>query len=435
MVPASLHQPTYRCPGEAYDIPHAVHVARMAAGFERCRECRHRDRSLATDQGAATDPAVSQSSRSSLFQQEGVRGVYLNEITRHDAGRIAGAFASCLWDDVGVSVDSREGTDSRSASRKDNESDATEGMTLLPIGRPGPTVVLAHDERAAGPDLAMGVGIALRRMGCQVIDVGPVTRPAFWFAVDHLRAAGGVHVTGSGCDPSGIGLDFVLQGVHPCSRGGTLDRIESRLNAGYGRPTRRPGSQRLFDAWVPYEAGLWKHFHALRPLRIALGCSSRLLQELLARLFRNVACRLIPVETPVRARRLFDSADADLDRVIRSVHDGGADLGVLIADDAQQCAVVDDTARLVSPQKMLRLLGELELEQNPAGRIVDLSSDREATLEEQFVAARPDDSVCVGSQGNFWFRESAPTCDAVLTLVRLLLRLSRSDLPLSQIRE
>src|SRR5690349_12509394 len=106
MVPASLHRPTYRCPGDAYDIPHPVHVARMAAGFDRCRDCRHRgDLSGEDSDVVAADAADTREeshlavndsrspSHSPLFLQDGIRGVYLNEITRHDAGRIAGAFA------------------------------------------------------------------------------------------------------------------------------------------------------------------------------------------------------------------------------------------------------------------------------------------------------------------------------------------------------
>src|SRR4029077_3412122 len=149
-----------------------------------------------------------------------------------------------------------------------------EGFRLLAPGRPGPCVVLAHDERPSSPDIVTSVGQALRRMGCQVVDIGLATRPCFTFAVDHLRSAGGVLVTGAGCDPGWTGLEFLSRGTIPCSSPGDLDRIAARLHEGYSRPSRRPGNQRTFQAAVPYEASLWKHFHALRPLKIALACPS-----------------------------------------------------------------------------------------------------------------------------------------------------------------
>src|SRR5213079_507148 len=126
------------------------------------------------------------------------------------------------------------------------------------------------------------------------------TRPCHLFAVDHLRAAGAVHVTGAGHDPGWTGLDFIMHGNLPCSSPGALDRIAACYCDGYSRPSRRPGSQRTFQASVPYEASLWKHFHALRPLKIALACPSRTVRELFVRVFRKLACRLMLVETPTR---------------------------------------------------------------------------------------------------------------------------------------
>jgi phosphomannomutase len=42
-----------------------------------------------------------------------------------------------------------------------------------------------------------------------------------------------------------------------------------------------------------------------------------------------------------------------------------------------------------------------------------------------------DASFAGGDSGRYWFRESMPTCDAVLTLAKLLQALSRSDAEMS----
>ncbi len=93
---------SYRCPGETHDIPHGVHVARMAAGYARCRECRHGEGTEFIDAGDGASGDAEVPARRSLFQDEGVRGVYLNELTRTTASQIAGAFASCLWEEFGA---------------------------------------------------------------------------------------------------------------------------------------------------------------------------------------------------------------------------------------------------------------------------------------------------------------------------------------------
>jgi hypothetical protein len=429
----------YRCPGEEYDIPRPVHLARLAASYSKCRHCPHAPGALASSpEGANDDSPPPDNDFLRFFSLEGVRGRYLNELSRATAPEIAGAMASCLWDETLSASATVAGTlrvpsaapnsPNLAPASPDNQivtapSTTDEGIRLLRSGRPGPCVVLGHDERPSSPDIVTGVGQMLRRMGCQVVDIGAATRPCLMFAVDHLSAAGAVHVTGAGCDPGWIGLDFVMQGGLPCSSPGLLDRIATCCREGYSRPTRRPGSRRAFQASVPYEAGLRKHFHALRPLKIALACPSRTLRELFARLFRRVACRLIPVETPIRLRALLDLADPDLVRTSHRVQTECADLGVLVDDDGERCVFFDEAGRVVSPQLVAPLLATdtSPLEPN-LNREVVTRQMRDRDLGFSFDGA-----------GRFWFDEGYPACDALLTLVHLLHTLSRSDRPFSDV--
>jgi len=373
-----------------------------------------------------------------LFTAEGVRGEYLNELTRQSAGELAAAFAAWLWE-------------LQLAGALGRQVPIGQGVHKLPSR---PVVVLAHDDRPSSPDLVTGAGAALRRMGCQVVDIGLATRPCFWFAIRHLQATAGIHMTGVGCDPAWNGLDFVGNHAIPCSEGGGLDQIARQLRQGVSRPLRRPGSQSTFRATLPYEAGLWKHFHALRPLRIALGCSSRPVRGLLSRLFQRLACRVIPVSIPIRARQMQQSTDADVQRVSRAVTAHAAHLGVLIDDDGQRCAFLDETGQLFSPARMTRLLANLELENHPAGAVVIGSSggepvdrqsaervvpagqlyDAPATLEGIAAVLQKHQGV-LGSDdsGRYWFADPFPTSDAVLTLAKVLQALSRSDREFSKV--
>jgi phosphomannomutase len=265
-------------------------------------------------------------------------------------------------------------------------------------------------------------------MGCQVVDVGLATRPCFTFAVHHLRAAGGVHITGAGCNPGWTGLDLLTRGTIPCSSPGELDRVAARYHEGFSRPSRRPGSQRTFQAAVPYEAGLLKHFHALRPLKIALACPSRTIRDLFARIFRKLACRLVPVETPTRVRSILDPADGDVERTARHVRENGTDLGLLVEDDGERCIFFDEQGRFVPPIEIARLLA---IDQGHVDQVacIELSS-REAVTVAMGLAGTP---FAADGIGRYWFGEAYAACDALLTLVHTLHALSRSDAPLSEV--
>jgi phosphomannomutase len=442
----------YRCPGENYDISRAVHLARLAVSYSKCRHCPHAPGAPAAAEKIPSElPAATPGS--GLFTSEGIRGRYLNDLTRTLVAEIAGAFASCLWDDFArpgaVSAGARlptaegEGYHSRTALPADtaeappigndcaadpDSQTSTEGFRILAPGRPGPSVVLAHDQRPSSPDIVMGVGQALRRMGCQIIDVGLATRPCFAFTVHHLRASGGVHVTGAGCDPGWTGVDFLTRGIIPCSSPGALERIAARHADGYSRPSRRPGSQRTFQGAVPYEAGLLKHFHALRPLKIALACPNGTVRDLLSRTFRRLACRLFPVETPTRARAVLDPHDPDVARTARHVREKGTDLGLLVEDDGEQCVFVNEQGRVIPPAKIARMLA---IDQG-AGTAV--ATAEQSTREAVTVAMVQDGApFAIDGRGRYWFVEAYPACDAVLTLVNVLHALSRSDAPMSEV--
>jgi phosphomannomutase len=450
MVTASTAE-VYRCPGEEYDITRAVHLARLAMSYSKCRHCRHAPGACALPESAEAEADLPPLPHDSLFTAEGVRGRYLNDLTRATAGQIAGAMASCLWDDF-VSADPSIAAprpvtmvpgDAQSSNRAPSPSLLEpllpgEGVRLLSAGRPGPMVVLAQDERHASADMAAGVGQALRRMGCHVVDIGLATRPGMLFAVDHLRAAGAVHVTGAGCDSGWTGLDFLTRGGVPSSSPGDLDRIAARLREGFTRPSRRSGSQRTFPATVPYEAGFLKYFHALRPLKIAFACSSRTVHDLFARVFRKVACRLLVVETPTRARSALDPTDPDLRRLSQHVRDAGAHLGVLVEDDAERCIFFDEGGRFVAPALMAALLAS-ENGNGPRDAFRDVpvpvrAGDRPPSREEITLALRRDRApFAADGAGRYWFAEACPACDALLTLVHVLQALSRSDAPFSEV--
>ncbi len=432
----TLSEPQYVCPGEDYSISRAVHLSRLAAFYPKCRDCQHRhDTSQLTSQTVEKiEASVQRVERPTLFTNQGVRGIYLNELTANKAGEIAGAFASLLWDALPLTLKAQ---------------DAPPVLRLTK--RLGPQVVIGHDDRPSSPDIVTGIAKTLRRMGCQVIDIGLVTRPCFWFAVDHLRATAGIHVTGSGCNPAWTGLDFVGAGAIPIERGNQLQDIADRYESGYQRPLRQSAGQRTFHAAPVYEAGLWKHFHALRPLQVCVGCSNRPVRDLIARLFQKLACRLIPVSIPVRARNLFDAADSDSLRMQQTVQQQGAHFGLLIDDDGQTCAVWDERGELVPARRLTLLLAETILAEarqshivleadaaqeltRPIDRRDGICAVADATAWNVSTVMRDVNAVFAGGDsGRYWFLESIPTCDAVLTLAKLLQALSRSDAEMSAV--
>lgn len=420
----------YRCPGEAHAISRPIHLSRLAAFYPACRQCQHRH-----DTGQLPPRTVELIQRverrvpqHSVFRTNGVRGVYQNELTPALAGRIASAFAAVLWERVPL------------AGRVGPVRNA--GPT-----RRGPAFVCGYDERPSSPAILASVIDALKRMGCPVTDVGLVSRPSFAFAVDHLQAAAGIFVTGSGHDASWAGLDLIEEGGIPMSLGTGLEQIEKRLSDGVTRPTRRAAFQQAFQVAVPYEAGLWKLLHALRPLRVVCAARPRPVRRTLRTLFQQLPCELLEIKSLTAQSEII--RPEVLTRKIQSrVVDRKAHLGVLIDDDGASCRFIDERGRLIDKSRISCCLADFVHSEHPAAAVVGESSTTEAIsrsgrLNVQdggethgSLAQSMRDSRAVFGCGNddrYWFRESYPACDGIRTLAWILQTLSRSDRPFSQV--
>lgn len=420
-VPAETQ---FRCPGDAHSISRSVHLSRLAAFYPPCRQCQHR-----SDTGQLPPQTVERIQQvehrvpqPTLFTQDGIRGVFLNALAPAAAGRIAGAFAARLWEQVPLAA-------------------AHRSSSCQPARR-GPTVVVGYDERPSSPAVLSSVTDTLRLMDCPVIDLGLVSRPCFAFAVDHLQAAGGVFVTGAGGDASWTGLDLVGEGAAPLSVDTGLEDVERRLESGLTRPTRRAAFQQSFQAGVPYETGLWKHFHALRPLRVVCAARPRPVRRTLRRLFARIPCELFEVTTdagvnaPLRPEILHK-------RITECVVRKRAHLGLLIDDDGARCVFVDERGRRIDPIHLSAFLATVIRSEQPHATVVvehpAAAEFREMTGIDEVVdggdslgsisaAMRESGARFAGGRSErYWFRESFPACDAILTLARVLQGLSRSD--------
>ena len=436
---------SYTCPGELYSIPREIHLARLAAYYSKCRDCEHRFDSDRVYFKRDEPKSVSErpATRTTLVSEEGVRGVYLNELDRNRALLWGEAIAALLWEEQPMM-----------AMGKPPEEEqvflAVSAVGSRPAAFQSPTVVVGFDERPSSPDIVTGVVLGLRRMGCSVIDLGQTMLPTLAFHVFSKDANGGLFVTGAGCNPSWTGFDILKKGAGPISLSG-LQQIEQFVKNGVGRQTRQIGAHRPYQGQAEYEASLESGFHALRPLKIVCGTSTRMLPRALDRLFAKLPCDLIQLALPTRQRNLFDPRDVDLVRVATKVVEGQFHLGLIIDDDGRHSAFITDKGRLVTPREIARLLIEVALREHHAGQFI-LSTcwlaearkwleGREAIAIDGGEAASEivarlterEALMALSADGRVWYRQTFAACDALLVLAGILQALSLSDAPFSDV--
>ncbi len=406
----------YRCPGQRQPISRAVHLGRLAAFYPACRQCPHRE-----DTGSLSPRQVEQLAETAeqrrprpLFHDEGASGVFLDDLAPADARRIAVAFGVMVHQE-----EKREERGERGEGREDNGKPSIHHSSFniqhfpnpqSPI--PNPSIVLAGDGRPIAAELVAAVAEGLRWSGCDVVDIGPATAACMAFTMHHLQAAGGVLVGNPGLAPQEVGLQFWTAGPRPLSAGGGLESVAQLAETDPGRPTRRCGRMRRFQADEPYLAALSDHYHALRPLRVVVDSASKPLLHYLQQLCAAVACEVIPLRA---ARR-------DLPDQIRAEE---AHFAVQIDGDGETCRVFDEQGREAPPERLLLLLAA---EESTPVQVV--TGPRRADVSR--IMREHGAMLGFGPGARYWHSMAGvPLPDALMTVTWLLKLLSRGDEPFS----
>jgi phosphomannomutase len=286
-------------------------------------------------------------------------------------------------------------------------------MALLAARGLPASVGVARDRRPSGAELANAAIEAARRRGAQVIDFGVAATPTAKLAARNRGLGAAVVVTGSHLDPEWNGLKLVAAPEYR-----PLD-VRALPPAG-GEPSGRRGAiKRDHDAAREHAAAVCASVdgEAVRSagLRVSLrgGCG--------------------------------DAAGLALQELGCSVVDQGADLGVVMDEDADRLRLIDERTQPLDPETTLPLVAtSLEAERLVKGadtsRIVDLLAERRGWSvrvtppgELHLLEALADWGADVAGEGNggVVVPEVAMARDALAGAAQVIALLATRRIPLS----
>ncbi len=225
-----------------------------------------------------------------------------------------------------------------------------------------PAVVVGRDARPSGPEFAQAAIAALRRAGCDVIDVGLVPTPTVQLAVEHHHAGGGIAITASHNPIEWNALKFIgPDGIFLDGDAGTRVRALADEGAGKGRGRGNPkelprgrgeGGRVSADA-----AAVERHLEGVlglpglgvaqiraRGLTVALDAVRGAGGVIMPALLERLGCRVVGVnlETDGRFPRAPEPVPEHLGELAALVRGSGADIGMAVDPDVDRLALVDE---------------------------------------------------------------------------------------------
>ncbi len=231
-------------------------------------------------------------------------------------------------------------------------------------------VVVGYDGRESSPRLAAALRRGLVAAGRRVLDIGQVPTPVMYFATHHLNTGTGVAVTGSHNPAEYNGLKTMIAG-RPLWGEGITD-LGRRLRE--SDLVKGKGSEATADVLDAYAARITGEIRLARPLRVVVDCGNGVPGALAPAVLEAIGAEVTPLFCDVDGRFPNHHPDPtvpeNLDDLIRTVREQGADVGLAFDGDGDRLGVVDDTGHIIWADRQMMLYARAILSERPGSSIV-----------------------------------------------------------------
>jgi len=317
-------------------------------------------------------------------------------------------------------------------------------------------IVVSRDMRSHSVPLCEALKRGLRAAGLDVVDIGLADTPRNYFAIGHLKAAGGIQVTASHNAKQYNGLKMSRRDAVPISRDTGIALLEE-LVTGEPVPEDLPlrGGERTDDVWEAYRAHALGFLEGTEPrLKVAVDFANGMgatYLSLLPELGLDIVTLYEELDGTFPNHEANPLKDENLVDVQRLVREQGCDLGLAFDGDADRVRFLDGTGEPVGADMITGLLAPRYLRKEPGAAIIyDLRSSW-ATREAIEAAGGKPVRERVGHSfmkatmrklgspfggelaGHFYHRANFTADSTLLTLVEVLNHLRETGRPLSEL--
>jgi phosphomannomutase/phosphoglucomutase len=234
----------------------------------------------------------------------------------------------------------------------------------------GPKINLGRDCRLSSPRLHDALLEGLLSTGCDVTDVGVGPTPLLYYSAVHLKADGGVMITGSH-NPS------EFNGFKTVCGSGTIhgDQIQEVLQIIQNRDFETgSGKHSEFDAVTPYIEEVAKQFHFDRRIKVVADGGNGTAGPVMHRLFQRLNCEVTELFFEMDGHFPNHHPDPTVPENLRQLRDQviaqKAELGIAFDGDADRIGAVDENGEVIYGDMLLLIYGREILTRKPGATFI-----------------------------------------------------------------
>lgn len=238
------------------------------------------------------------------------------------------------------------------------------------------TVAVGSDMRLSSPSLKESLIRGLREGGVNVVDVGLVSTPTFYFAVAFYAYDGGIQVSASHNPKEYNGFKLVRSRAVPISRDTGMQRLKELVLANDFPNTGRVGelSQRsgvVAEAVREQRKGAAKE--KIKPFTIVVDAANAMGALDVEAMFAGLPCRLIKLNFELDGTfpaHQPDPLDEKNLRILQTaVREQRADLGIAPDGDGDRYFLVDERGDVVRQEILRGIMAQIALREQPGATV------------------------------------------------------------------
>lgn len=231
--------------------------------------------------------------------------------------------------------------------------------------------IVGHDARPYSRGVKDITVKSLRDSGVNVIEIGEVLVPMFYYSQYFLKKKGGVMITAShnpwGWSGFKHAYDYSTTFV-PQDMTELQDIITKEdFSQGFGEHKAYP------DILKDYKKDILSRVKIKRPLKVLVDAGNGTAGPIVPNILREAGCEVFEQFTNVSEQRHHDANPSTLE-MLKAMSEGTrarlADIGLGFDDDGDRLGAVDENGEIVWPDKILILLARLVLAKKIGAKIV-----------------------------------------------------------------
>ncbi len=278
-----------------------------------------------------------------IFKTYDIRGVYKKDLDEDTAYSIGLAFANLI---------SQE-------SKKSN-----------------PEIVVGGDMRLSTPELKKSLVQGLVAGGSEVVDIGMISTPTFYFGVGHLNSDGGVMVSASHNPGEWNGFKLTREKAKPVSFDTGINLIKENIETEKLEKAEKEGSLRkkegVLKAQMDHDFSFFDPL-SIKPLKVVADPANGMGAQFLEAMFERLDCELVKMNFELDGT--FPAHEADplkpenMEDLKHRVKQEGADIGIAVDGDGDRVFFVDNKGESIDQSIIRGILAKIFLKERPGSKI------------------------------------------------------------------